>query len=137
MRDEERSGADGAVAAAPPFDGRPPDAERTRAAAMARFEGDDVFYARIVPLFRQAVSDQSRGLLEAVRARDAAKITHWSHSLKGSLLTVGAIEVAERAEFIEAAAGAARLDGLALRAVRLIAEAAVIVEQLDPAAPAA
>jgi hypothetical protein len=134
---EDRSGPDGALAADPPFGGCPPDAGQTRAAAMVRFEGDEVFYARIVPLFRQAVRDQSRGLLEAVHNRDAAMITYWSHTLKGSLLTVGAGEVAERAEYIEAQASAGRLDGLALLSVRLTAEAALIVEQLDPAAPAA
>ena len=73
-----------------PFDGRPPEPNRTRADAMARFEGDKVFYERIVPLFCAAATEQACSLVEAAAAGDRDRIQHWAHTLKGSLLTVGA-----------------------------------------------
>ncbi len=112
--------ADAAEEAFEPFDGRPPTAARTRADAMARFDNDEAFYDRIVPLFGHAASEQAEALLEA-SARG------------GSLLTVGASATAERAEEIECAARERRLDGLAVRVNRLVAEAAIIVAHLTPA----
>lgn len=125
--------ADTAEAALEPFDGHPPSAARTRADAMARFENDEAFYDRIVPLFRQAASDQASALLEAAAGGDAQALQHWAHTLKGSLLTVGASATAERAEEIEHAAREQRLDGLDARVRRLVAEAAVVVAHLTPA----
>jgi HPt (histidine-containing phosphotransfer) domain-containing protein len=115
-----------------PFDGRPPSPERTRADAMARFENDAAFFDRIVPLFRQAVIDQSASLLASAERRDAGQVVHWAHTLKGSLLTVGANEVAIRAERLEIAARDGRLDALPAMAGRLAAEACVIGELLAP-----
>jgi HPt (histidine-containing phosphotransfer) domain-containing protein len=125
--------ADASEAALEPFDGHPPTAARTRADAMARFENDEAFYDRIVPLFRQAASDQAEALLEAAARGDAQALQHWAHTLKGSLLTVGASATAERAEEIERAARERRLDGLSARVERLAAEAAIVVAHLTPA----
>lgn len=116
-----------------PFDGRAPSAELTRADAMARFEHDLEFFERIVPLFRQAASDQAAALLEAVERSDAPAVQHWAHTLKGSLLTVGANATAARAAELELAARERRLEGLQARARRLAAEAAIIVSHLAPA----
>jgi HPt (histidine-containing phosphotransfer) domain-containing protein len=116
-----------------PFDGHPPSAARTRADALARFENDEAFYDRIVPLFRQAASEQAEALLEAATRGDVQALQHWAHTLKGSLLTVGASATAERAEEIERAAREGRLDGLAARVKRLVAEAAIVVAHLTPA----
>lgn len=115
-----------------PFDGRPPTPARTRADAMARFEGDEVFFDRIVPLFRQAANEQAAALAEAAERGDLAKIQHWAHTLKGSLLTVGAQSTAERAEGIERAAREQRIEGMTGRVRRLAAETAIIVANLSP-----
>jgi HPt (histidine-containing phosphotransfer) domain-containing protein len=124
--------ADASETTLEPFDGRPPNAARTRADAMARFEHDEAFYDRIVPLFRQAASEQAEALLEAAARGDAQALQHWAHTLKGSLLTVGASASAERAEEIERAAREQHLDGLAARVKRLVAEAAIVVAHLTP-----
>ena len=117
-----------------PFDGRAPSAADTRADAMARFEGDEVFYDRIVPLFRQAASEQAAALRRASDDADATALQHWAHTLKGSLLTVGAGAAAAHAEEIERAAMAHRLEGIAPRVRRLVAETALIVAHLTPGA---
>jgi HPt (histidine-containing phosphotransfer) domain-containing protein len=120
-------------AAHEPFDGLPPSAALTRAAAMARFEDDAAFYEQIVPLFRQAAGDQIAALLDAAARGDTRALQHWAHTLKGSLLTVGANATAAQAEAVELAARGRQTEGLEARARRLAAEAAVIVAHLDPA----
>ena len=116
-----------------PFDGLPPSAELTRAAAMARFEDDAGFYEQIVPLFRQAAGDQIAALLDAVERGDVGAVQHWAHTLKGSLLTVGASATAAHAEGVELAARRRQLEGLEARTRRLAAEAAIIIAHLGPA----
>jgi HPt (histidine-containing phosphotransfer) domain-containing protein len=123
--------ADPSLATLLPFDGDPPSAASTRADAMARFENDGAFLQRIVPLFREAAIEQSRALIDAADAGDARRIQHWAHTLKGSLLTVGAGPVAGRAEHIETAAREQRVDGLAPLCRRLAAETLVIADQLS------
>ncbi|RPH44034.1 MAG: Hpt domain-containing protein [Burkholderiales bacterium] len=114
-----------------PFDGRPPAPAQTRADAMARFEGDEVFYERIVPLFCSAATEQACALVEATSAGDRDAIQHWAHTLKGSLLTVGATRSAELAEDVERAGRECRLEGLPARVRRLVAENAIIVAHLS------
>jgi HPt (histidine-containing phosphotransfer) domain-containing protein len=119
-----------------PFDGDPPTAAQTRARALARFDDDAGFLEQIVPLFRQAAIDQARSLGGAMDSGDAPKVQHWAHTLKGSLLTVGATQTAVRAERIERAAAEGRLAGLDAQVRQVVAETVVIVAQLggDPAA---
>lgn len=126
----------GQQAAPLPFDGRPPTAAETRRLALARFDGDAGFLEQIVPLFRQACVDQSRALVAAMAAGDAPTVQHWSHTLKGSLLTMGADSTAMRAEVIERAAAKGRLADLEALVRQVVAETMVIVAQLggDPAA---
>jgi len=119
-----------------PFDGHPPQAEDTLALAMARFDGDIDFFARIIPLFRQAAVDQASALAEAADRHDAAQIRHWAHTLKGSLLTVGATLTAARAAALEAAARDGRTEGLVDAVRQVVAETLIIARQLDvPADP--
>lgn len=113
-----------------PFEGRPPTPAHTRAEAMARFEGDAVFYERIVPLFCSAATEQACALVEAAAAGKQDPIQHWAHTLKGSLLTVGANPSATLAEAIERAGHEGRLAGLPSLARRLAAETAIIVAHL-------
>jgi HPt (histidine-containing phosphotransfer) domain-containing protein len=113
-----------------PFDGRPPEPTRTRADAMARFEGDEAFYSRIVPLFCAAATEQACALVEAATAGDRHTIQHWAHTLKGSLLTVGATRSAELAEYVERTGRERQLDGLTVQVRRLAAETAIIVAHL-------
>jgi HPt (histidine-containing phosphotransfer) domain-containing protein len=113
-----------------PFEGQPPAPARTRAAAMARFEGDAVFYERIVPLFCSAATEQACALVEAAAAGEREPIQHWAHTLKGSLLTVGANSSAALAEAIEHAGQEGRLQDLPSLARRLAAETAVIAAHL-------
>lgn len=115
-----------------PFDGHPPTPARTRADAMARFEGDEVFFDRIVPLFRHAANEQAAALAEAAERGDLAKIQHWAHTLKGSLLTVGAQPTAALAERVERCAQEGRTEGMTGRIRRLAAETAIIVANLSP-----
>jgi HPt (histidine-containing phosphotransfer) domain-containing protein len=118
------------LAPLPPFDGHPPSASRTRADAMARFGHDTAIYERIVPLFGTAATGQANAIIEAVGAADRGRIAHWAHTLKGSLLTVGAMQTAIRAERVELAAREGRIDGLMPWALQLAAETAVIAGQL-------
>jgi HPt (histidine-containing phosphotransfer) domain-containing protein len=60
-------------------------------------------------------------------------VQHWAHTLKGSLLTVGASATAAHAETVELAARTRQLEGLEARTRRLAAEAAIIVAHLGPA----
>ena len=113
-----------------PFDGRPPEPFRTRAEAMARFEGDTVFYERIVPLFCSAATEQACALAAASVAGDREQIQHWAHTLKGSLLTVGATASADLAERIERAGRKGRPEGLPALVRRLVAETAIVVAHL-------
>jgi len=114
-----------------PFEGRPPEPGRTRADAMARFEGDSIFYERIVPLFCAAATEQACALVEASTAGDRDQIQHWAHTLKGSLLTVGANASADLAERIERAGREHRLEGLPALVRCLVAETAIIVAHLS------
>ena len=114
-----------------PFEGRPPEPARTRADAMARFEGDSIFYERIVPLFCAAATEQACALVEASTAGDRDQIQHWAHTLKGSLLTVGANASADLAERIERAGRERRLEGLPALVRCLVAETAIIVAHLS------
>lgn len=117
-----------------PFEGKPPTPAQTRAAALARFEGMTAFFPRIAPLFRQVAIDQASALTEAAEGRDSAKIAHWAHTLKGSLLTVGANDSAALAARIEAQAQTARAQDLLGLSRRLAAEVAIIAANLglDP-----
>ena len=119
-----------------PFDGQPPTAAQTRARALARFDDDAAFLAQIVPLFRQAAMDQARALAAAMDSGNSSKLQHWAHTLKGSLLTMGAAQSAARAETIERAAAEGRLAELPSQVRQVVAETVVIVAQLggDPAA---
>lgn len=118
------------VSPLPPFDGHPPSPRRTRADAMARFEHDEGLYARLTPLFAQAATDQAAALLEAIGEGDAGRSAYWAHTLKGSLLTVGALRPAVRAERIELAVRDGRLADLMPRALQLAAETAILAAQL-------
>lgn len=115
-----------------PFDGHPPSPGRSRADAIERFEGDPVFFERIVPLFRQATLDQSAALEAALARGDLDQVRHWAHTLKGSLLTVGADPSAEQAARIELAVREGRAHELPGLVGRLMAEVAVIVANLAP-----
>lgn len=130
------TGTDTPAGAPIPFDGHPPHAEDTRALAMARFDGDATFFARIIPLFRQAAIDQAGSLADAMDRHDAAQVQHWAHTLKGSLLTVGANATAARAEALETAAREGRIEGLRDAVRQVVAETLIITRQLDvPADP--
>lgn len=116
-----------------PFDGDPPDAADTRARALARLDGDEDFYARLAPLFRQSALEQARALEVAASCGDAAQLRHWAHTLKGSLDAVGASASAARAQRIEGLAREAGLEGIGPLVAQLVAETAVIADQLSPA----
>jgi HPt (histidine-containing phosphotransfer) domain-containing protein len=116
-----------------PFDGHPPHPDDTRALAMARFDGDVDFYARIIPLFRQAAVDQASSLADAIDRHDAEQVQHWAHTLKGSLLTVGANATAARAETLESAAREGRTQDLRDAVRQVVAETLIIARQLDVA----
>jgi len=115
-----------------PFDGTPPNAGTTRARALARLGDDGSFLARLGPVYRRSVDEQGAALLSATRGGDADAVRHWAHTLKGSLMTVGAVASAERAGRIERAARAGRLAGIAAQAACVVDEARTIAEQLDP-----
>jgi len=117
-----------------PFDGCSPRRADTRADALARFENDEAFLERIVPLFIQSAREQSAALTVAIRRGDPAQVQHWAHTLKGSLLTVGAAIPAARAGRIEQQAARHRLDGLSELIALLVAETTLVVEHLEPSA---
>jgi HPt (histidine-containing phosphotransfer) domain-containing protein len=115
-----------------PFDGTPPSAGMTRERALDRCGGDGSFLARLGPVYRRSVDEQGAALLAASRGDDADAVRHWAHTLKGSLMTVGAVASAERAGRIERAASAGRLAGIAAQAACVVDEARTIAEHLDP-----
>ena len=65
-------------------------------------------------------------------AADAPQVRHWAHTLKGTLLTVGAAPSSALAARIELAAREGRTDGALEQATRLAAEVAILVEYLRP-----
>jgi len=116
----------------PLFDGTPPTADASRASALACLEGDESLFERVVPLFRRAALEQSQSLREAFDQGDRPKVQHWAHTLKGSLLTVGARVSARHASEVERIAREHGLDGLQPAVMQVIGETAVIADHLSP-----
>jgi HPt (histidine-containing phosphotransfer) domain-containing protein len=118
----------------PLFDGTPPTPDESRANALACFESDTSLFDRIAPLFRRAALEQAQSLHEALAAGDPTRVRHWAHTLKGSLLTVGARMTARHASEIERIAREAGLDGLEPAVMQVIGETRVIADHLSPPA---
>jgi HPt (histidine-containing phosphotransfer) domain-containing protein len=116
----------------PPFDGTPPTPEESIANALACFESDSSLFDRIAPHFRRAALEQAQSLRRALEQHDQAQVRHWAHTLKGSLLTVGARLTARHASEIERIAREQGLDGLEPAVMRVIDETRVIADHLSP-----
>jgi HPt (histidine-containing phosphotransfer) domain-containing protein len=115
------------------FEGSPPSKEAVRARALAALGDDSQLFDMLMPHFCQACPDQANALVQAARGENAEKIRHCAHTLKGSLLTVGASDSAALAARIEAAARQGELTEAAGWAKRLASETALLVEHLRSA----
>jgi len=116
-----------------PFDGRPPARDDVRAAALSTLGDDESLLEMLMPHFCEASVNQAQSVIAAARAADAPQIRHWAHTLKGTLLTVGATSSSSLAARIELAAREGRTEGALEQATRLAAEVAILVEYLRPA----
>lgn len=118
----------------PLFDGAPPTPDESRANALACLEGDASLLERIAPLFRRAALEQAQSLRDALDREDGPNVRHWAHTLKGSLLTVGAKPTARHASEVERRAREHGLDGLRQAVMQVVDETAVIADHLSPPA---
>lgn len=116
-----------------PFDGKPPDQKTVRAAALTTLGDDESLLEMLMPHFCEAAISQANSVITAAQAADAPQVRHWAHTLKGTLLTVGATPSSGLAARIELAAREGRTDGALEQATRLAAEVAILVEYLRPA----
>lgn len=116
-----------------PFDGQTPTATQTRSNAIEAMGGDESLLAAIAPHFGGAASAQIALLREALAKQDAAQVRHWSHTLKGTLLTVGANSSSAIAAQIEKTARGGEVDGLQPWVERLAAETEVLITHLGTA----
>lgn len=115
------------------FEGSPPSKEDTRGRALAALGEDTQLFEMLMPHFCQACPEQLSALLQAVHRQDAEQLRHCAHTLKGSLLTVGASASAALAARIEAAARQGELQETAAWAERLAGETALLVAHLSSA----
>lgn len=116
-----------------PFDASPPSREHVRAAALATLGDDESLLEMLMPHFCEASVSQAQSVIASAQAADAPQVRHWAHTLKGTLLTVGATTSSALAARIELAAREGRTEGAVEQATRLAAEVAVLVEYLRPA----
>jgi len=116
----------------PLFDGAPPTPETSRADALECFDGDASLFERMAPLFRRAALEQSQSLRDALERADRQKVQHWAHTLKGSLLTMGARLTAGHASEVERTARLIGLDGLRPSVMQVVGETRVIADHLSP-----
>lgn len=114
------------------FDGTPPTQDESHANALACFEGDASLLERIAPLFRNAALEQAQALLDALDRGDRPKVQHWAHTLKGSLLTVGARLSARHASEVERIAREDGIDGLLGAVTQVVDETRLIADHLSP-----
>jgi HPt (histidine-containing phosphotransfer) domain-containing protein len=115
-----------------PFDGNPPSKEEVRTAALATLGDDESLLEMLMPHFCEAAASQAEQVIEAAKAADAPQLRHWAHTLKGTLLTVGAGPSSSLAARIELAAREGRTEGATELATRLAAEVAVLADFLRP-----
>lgn len=115
------------------FDGNPPTPAESRAAALEALSGDEGMLEILAPHFGGSAASQAQSVKSALLQGDSAQVRHWSHTLKGTLLTVGAKSSSALAARIERAAREGQLDGLGELVDRLIAETDVLISHLCPA----
>jgi HPt (histidine-containing phosphotransfer) domain-containing protein len=120
------------VSSLQPFDGTPPARDDTRARALSALGDDAQLFEMLMPHFCAACPDQAEALLQAARAQDASQLRHWAHTLKGTLLTVGASATAALAARIELEAREGSVADAIARCDRLLAESRLLVDQLRP-----
>ncbi len=113
-----------------PFSGSPPSTAQSRARAIEALSGDESLLQMLAPQFRESAANQVESLKQALASADAPEVRHWSHTLKGTLVTVGAKESAALAAAIERTAREGILDGVQVPFKRLCAEVPVLIEQL-------
>lgn len=116
-----------------PFDGAPPTRDHTRAQARSTLGDDNSLFEMLMPHFCEAATTQAASVIAAAQAQDAEQLRHWAHTLKGTLLTIGAAPSAALAARIELDARNAQLQGTTELATRLATEVAHLVAQLRPA----
>ena len=116
-----------------PFDGQVPTPDQSRSNAIEAMGGDESLLAAIAPHFGGAASAQMTSLREALAREDAAQVRHWSHTLKGTLLTVGANRSSAVAARIEKTAREGEVAGLHPWVERLAAETEVVIGHLGTA----
>ncbi|MFZ9406452.1 MAG: Hpt domain-containing protein [Burkholderiaceae bacterium] len=115
-----------------PFDGKPPSRGEVRAAALATLGDDESLLEMLMPHFCEASASQAAQVIDAAKAGDPPQLRHWAHTLKGTLLTVGANTSSALAARIELAAREGRTDGAVEMATRLAAEVAILADYLRP-----
>ena len=64
-------------------------------------EGDPVFIVELIDSYAPLFENQFRAIREACVLRDAVKLHHAAHSIKGAALNIGANELAARCSTME------------------------------------
>ncbi|HEX8986685.1 MAG TPA: PAS domain S-box protein [Rhodocyclaceae bacterium] len=88
-----------------------------RAAALARLNGDEMMYGRLLARFAENQRDAVAAIRSAMAAGDAATAKRLAHTLKGLAGNVGAMRLANSAADAEAAVAAGSDGGSALDAL--------------------
>lgn len=116
-----------------PLSGGVPSREVCRRQALDSLGGDAALLAVLVPEFVRAIEPQTAALESALRDADRIQIGHWAHTLRGSVLTLGATEIGALAGAIEAQAREADLTVLGAAIERLVVQTRHLAAQLSSA----
>lgn len=116
-----------------PFWDGVPSHEACRRQALDSLGGDAALLAVLVPEFVRAIELQTVTLESALRDADRTQVGHWAHTLRGSVLTLGATEIGALAGAIEAQAREADFEVLGAAIERLVVQARHLAAQLSSA----
>ena len=113
------------------FPGEVPSRETCHRRALDSLGGDAALLVVLVPEFVRATDLQTAALESALRDADRARIGHWAHTLRGSVLTLGATEIGALAAAIEAQAREADFAVLGAAIERLVVATRHVAAQLS------
>jgi HPt (histidine-containing phosphotransfer) domain-containing protein len=116
-----------------PFSGGVLSHEACHRRALDSLGGDAALLAVLVPEFVRAIELQTAALESALRDADRMQVAHWAHTLKGSVLTLGATDIGAQAGAIEAQAREADFAVLSAAIEQLVVQTRHLAAQLSSA----
>jgi HPt (histidine-containing phosphotransfer) domain-containing protein len=115
----------------PPPEATPQEPSVATKELLERIDGDRVFLAELLDLFRQDYPGQLRAAHEAAGTGDAAGLQRVGHALKGALGNLAARHAADLAGELEAMGRSGNIQAAAATANELERELERVVEILD------